>query len=689
MGALSGLERLLQSQRGDLFPWVPVLFGCGILGFFSLKHDPTQTELCLIAASAALACVVLAIRRGHGLSAFAAMAVFVGVAGFGAAQLRASLVAAPVLEFRLYGAVEGRVVGTDRSVRDRLRVTLDQLRIDRLAPQDTPARVRISLADGVSAPAIGARVMTTAHLMPPQGPVEPRGFDFRRHAWFQKLGAVGYTRVPVLLVEEPGGDLAIARMRAALSGAIRSRMAPETAGFAAAITTGERADIPQAELDALRASNLAHLLAISGLHMGLLAGVVFGGIRLGFALMPPVAMRLPVKKLAALVALAAAASYLLISGGQVACTRAFVMVAVMLCAVVLDRRALSLRAVALAALLILALRPESLLDPGFQMSFAATTALIAVFSALQAWQLPPSLWWARGAVGVVLSSVVAGIATAPFAAAHFNQLSQFGLLANVLAVPVMGLLVVPSAVLALCLAPIGGGWIGLWGMDLGIRWILWVAGWVAGMDGAVRPVVMPPPSVLGLIAFGGIMLAVWRGSFRWSGTIAICAGLLIWSQASRPVVLISPEGGLVGVRTEQGRALSRSRGQGFAASRWAENDGTLLTQEEAAALWPDPAVLPDWGYSLKGRHAVLALPDGVWLIHVMGKAAHAAPIPCVPDIIVVSDRADKLPLTGGCRVMDAVTLRKTGSLALLADGRWLTAREVAGDRAWTLRDQGE
>jgi competence protein ComEC len=141
--------------------------------------------------------------------------------------------------------------------------------------------------------------------------------------------------------------------------------------------------------------------------------------------------------------------------------------------------------------------------------------------------------------------------------------------------------------------------------------------------------------------------------------------------------------------TEQGRALSRSRGQGFAASRWAENDGTLLTQEDAAALWPDPAVLPEWGYSLKGRHAVVALPDGAWLIHVMGKAAHAAPIPCVPDIIVVSDRGDKLPLTGGCRVMDAVTLRKTGSLALLADGRWLTAREVAGDRAWTLRDQGE
>ncbi|MCE8459442.1 ComEC/Rec2 family competence protein, partial [Rhodovulum sulfidophilum] len=216
-------------------------------------------------------------------------------------------------------------------------------------------------------------------------------------------------------------------------------------------------------IQALRDSNLAHLLAISGLHMGLLTGVIFAALRFALALWPRLALRLPVKKIAAAGALAVGAVYLALSGGNVATERAFIMVAAVLGAVMADRRALTLRAVALAALIVLVLTPESLTQAGFQMSFAATTALIAVFAALR--DRPEGGWrpprWAQGVLAVVISSAVAGAATAPFGAAHFNQVSQFGLLANLASVPLMGLLVMPAAVAAACLAPFGLAGLGL------------------------------------------------------------------------------------------------------------------------------------------------------------------------------------------------------------------------------------
>ena len=194
----------------------------------------------------------------------------------------------------------------------------------------------------------------------------------------------------------------------------------EVGAFAAAIMSGDRSGMSQVTLANLRSSNLAHLLAISGLHMGLLTGFVFAVLRVAMVLIPSVGLRWPVKKIAAFGALLAAGGYLALSGGNVATERAFTMVAVMLVAIMLGRPALTLRAVAMVAIVILVLQPESITGPGFQMSFAATTALVFVFKYLRYanWQHWPR--WTRGAVSLVISSFVAGLATAPFAAAHFN-----------------------------------------------------------------------------------------------------------------------------------------------------------------------------------------------------------------------------------------------------------------------------
>lgn len=303
-------------QRGHLFPWVPVCLGFGVAIYFALKFEPTPwAYVGLVAGCAVAALLAWWLRAGFGplLLALALVAAGVCLAG-----LRAHSFDAPVLGWRYYGPVEGRIVGIDRSGSDAVRLTLDQVRLDDVAPSKTPERVRVSLhgQQGFISARPGLRVMMTAHLSPPGGPVEPGGFDFQRHAWFLRLGAVGYTRTPVLTAAPPGDGQWMFKARMALSARVQAVLPGETGGFAAAIMTGDRSGIGQDTLRALRVSNLAHLLAISGLHMGLLAGFVFAAFRLSFAAVPAVGLRVPAKKLSALMALPVAAVYLGLSGGE-------------------------------------------------------------------------------------------------------------------------------------------------------------------------------------------------------------------------------------------------------------------------------------------------------------------------------------------------------------------------------------
>lgn len=673
-GALSTIGQALLGQRGYLFSWAPVAMACGIALYFGLRVEPPVWLLwtCAVLSLAGLAQRV----AGPYLGPLLAGAALVSL-GFALAGWRAHQVAGPVLDFRYYGAVEGRIVATDRSASDAVRLTLDRVVLERMAPAETPRRVRVSMHGDQRwlTPEPGATVMLTGHLSPPGGAVEPGGFDFRRHSWFLGLGAVGYTRNPVLLLEPPGEGLWIAKARMWLSARVQAALPGEAGAFAAAIMTGDRAGMGQDTLQALRDSNLAHLLAISGLHMGLLAGFVFAALRLGLLLHPVSRHRWPVKKLAAGGALAAAAGYLALSGGNVATERAFIMAAAALCATMLDRRAISLRSVAIAALVVLTLRPEALLGPGFQMSFAATTALVAVFerfSQMQRTRRMPR--WLAPVVSVVVSSAVAGAATGPVGMAHFNQMAQYGLLANLISVPVMGILVVPMAVVSALLMPFGLDWIALTVMALGLDWILGVAHTVAGWEGATRPVVAPMPWVLPLLAIGGLILCLWRGRGRLAGLAPMAAAALLWVQSERPAVLIADSGTLVGVMTESGRALSRERGSGFIAGIWLENDGLGGTQESAAALWPGARA---------DRLAEARVAD-LSILHVQGKRAAATVAHCGTAQVIVS--SEDIAPRGSCAVFDPSRLRDSGSVAIWQepDGpRIVTDAELSGNRLWS------
>lgn len=700
--ALAGwLIAVQQGQRGALMPWAPVALGLGVALHLGLPVSPGPLALAAAGLGVVLG-VALALwrREGMGPLGIALALVCLGVL---ATEYRVMQVSGPVLEFRYYGPIEGRVVAIDRSGSDTLRMTLAEVRLDDVAPARTPRRVRVSLhGDAALTPPVpGAVVMLTGHLTAPAGPAEPGGFDFQWHAHFLSLGAVGYARTPVvMLTPRDPSALSMFALRMAISAEIQARIPGQAGAFASAVLTGDRSALNEATTASMRDTNIAHILSISGLHMVLLTGFVYSAARLVLALIPPLALRYPIRKWAAVLALAAGGFYLALSGGGVPTERAFIQVAVMFAAVLIDRRAITLRSVAMAGVIVLLYRPETLFSPGFQMSFAATAALVGAFAALREAQwLKRWPGWAKATLSLVASSVVAGAATAPYAAAHFNQMSTYGLLANLLTVPVMGSLIMPAAVVAAILWPLGLSgpvWVV---MGWGLTWTLWVAGEIAAWPGAVRLIGDPPGWALAAVSLGGLFVLLWQGRARWLGVLPCLAAVLFWTSAPRPVLLVSDSGGLVGLLSAEGaRALSRDRGNGFVAEIWLENDGD-------PALQPAAAARVGWGPHGAGAQAGIegwtiwhgagrgALQDAVAAcashdIVVLSEPAPEALLPVVADVQAALSAARSVALArrDPCIVFDADLLARTGALSLTPQGDAITvttARMVQGDRPWS------
>lgn len=688
--AAGAWARLAERERRRAPLWAPAFLGLGIWIYFSLLAEPDAWAVAAcVALPAAIVPVLMMGRRIPGTTALppvaAALLVAAGLvaAGFAAASMRAGAVAAPVLAERMEATVQGRVAEITRSHTDRRRVELRDVVIYGLSPGETPQRVRVTLLEGAFARkvSLGERIEVFAQLGPPEGPVEPGGFDFRRHAWFESLGAIGFALGPLVAahpdvaeLSAPGPwsldrlGLAVERLRGRLTDGILAALPGREGAFAAAILTGSREEVRGEDLQALRDSNLAHLLAISGLHMGLLAGIAFWAARFALACWPWLAVRVPTKKVAAGAALAAAAAYLALSGASVATQRAFVMAAAALIAIMVDRPAISLRALAAAALVILLIRPESLMDAGFQMSFAATAALVA------AWELARDRRWLRPthgssrgrrlllwAGGLLLTSLVAGAATAPFAAAHFNRMTTWGLPANLLAAPVMAFWVAPMGALSAALAPLGLHQLPLTAMGWGVGVILDIARFFAELPLAVRPVSSPPPLALPMLALGGLWLVIWASRLRLLGLAAMLAAAALWIPGGeRPELLIAPRAAAMGVLGEQGRAVDRARGAGYAIDTWLANDGDPVPQAVAAAR-------P--GIDRQPRRAEARLANG-WSVVVLGGLVTPEGLraECAARTVVVAAAARPgAAAPGPCVTLDGEALRSLGAVSIAPD----------------------
>ncbi|PIR34419.1 MAG: hypothetical protein COV36_00920 [Alphaproteobacteria bacterium CG11_big_fil_rev_8_21_14_0_20_44_7] len=558
--------------------WIPVIFACGIIAYFSLKYEPS---IALVAGLLTKAFIIYAILRWKlPKLRLVGGCLIIAALGFATAKFHAEnsnivKITEDTGKITLSGNVEE--ISFSKGFP---RYTLTNLRIDEMPAEKIPEKIRLSVRTRIKGDIRpGDRVITDAVLLPPPSPVIPGGYDFARSAYFDRLGATGYAVKTLVRLKDGHEEHYLDGLRHNITQKIKQDVEGDDGAIAAALITGDRSAIPEKIMEDMRLSGLAHLLAISGLHLTLVAGVFFFSIRSLLALNYKLSERYSIKKISAIAAIFGALAYLLLSGMSVSAQRAFLMVSLVLLAVAVDRAATPMRSVAFAALIILIILPESIMMPGFQMSFMAVLCLISMYEVLtkRFYRFLPSqaqsprnrilrtlIIWPLSAM---LTSLLAGTATAPFAAYHFNRFAAYSLLANIFAVPMVTFIVMPAGVLAMILMPFGLEEIGLYIMGRGIEVILFIANKIAAIPGSSVSISQFSSFSLCLISFGMIWLFIWQKAWRLIGVVFIAGGLILAANVEKPDVIIAENGKLYALAID-GKLHFSNRRKSFKSDEW-------------------------------------------------------------------------------------------------------------------------
>jgi competence protein ComEC len=690
-GARAWILDQLDAERSRWMLWLPVALGLGIAIYFELPSEPA---LWLGPVLAAAALVLVFFAPAGSLARAVAIGLVAAAVGFALIAWRTASVAAPTLSRPLFNInVEGRLADIQR-LPEGVRVVLEAVRLkgNGVPPIEmTPIKVRVSLSKGAPPLHVGDRILVLANISPPAGPAAPGAFDFQRVAWYQKLGAVGYALAPAAVIApgKPDGFVrAIDALRADVVGRIMKALPGPEGGVVAALLAGEQTAVDKDIAQAMRDSGLAHILSISGLHIVFVVALVMGLVRYGIALVPPLALRVDAKKIAAVLALMAALFYTALAGAPVPAQRACAMAGFALLAILLDRTALSLRLVAWSAVIVLAVAPESLTGASFQMSFAAVVALIAAWEAAAGWRRRLHeradrarhrwLWRLSAAIAASLATtLIASIATGAFAAYHFNRLSLLGVVANLLGVPLTGFWIMPWGLVAMLLMPLGLERFGLVPMGWGVEGLNAIARYVGNWPDAATLVPSMPGASLWLVTVGGLWFCLWRHRWRLAGLPVVAIGLLL-GPSPAPDLLMSDDGRVLGLRDEKGVVhVASSRTDRFVADTWARRSG-----QDGAKRWLASA--DEEAAGLGCRTGLCRWRKGPWRVALVSDDRRLAEACANADIVLSTVDAQ-----GRCRgprlVIDRRDAWRDGAQALWLDEQGVrreTSNARRGDRPW-------
>jgi competence protein ComEC len=677
---------VVEAGPGRLVPWLAIAFGVGIAVYFSADREPAPWAAMLLFAAAVTAAILCRRRTIAFPLALGAAAV---AAGLATATIKRAIIAHPVLSapawnVDLAGFVEMR---EERERSDRVMVRVERMSGPRL--EEKLERVRVSVRKG-SAPAVGTFIEFKARLSPPLEPLRPGGYDFARDMYFRGIGASGFVLGQIRTAAAPQAPplrlryaMAVDAIREAIDKRIRAVLPGDSGAIASAVITGKRDAISTPVNEAMYVSGLAHVLSISGYHMAVVAGIMFFAVRALFALMPAFANRHPIKKWAALAALAAAAFYLLLSGAEVATQRSFIMISIVLIGIMVDRPTLTFRTLTVAAFGVLLLAPEAIAHPSFQMSFAATLALVAGYQHGLPWMsrggdsplaVKIALWGGREIVGLLLVSLFAGTATIPYIAYHFHRISPYGVFANLVAMPVVSAWIMPAGILGLTAMPLGhdGFWWQL--MGHGIDWMVAVALWVSSFPGAVGRMAAFDTAPLLVCSAGLVVLCLLKTPLRLIGALLIGVAIVLMVRAPQPDVLVAGDGSAFAVRGADGRfAVVRTGNDTFAVREWLAADADTRSPK-------DPAL--DSGIMCDAAGCVGRLRDGSLV--AIAKTLEAFEEDCRRAALVISAR--DTPPSCAASVVDRAIWRRYGAMALrrIGDRFEITSARPAGhERPWT------
>lgn len=678
----------LQADRW--FLWSPVAFGAGCAVYLGADREPGWAlGLCLAIALVVAAGASRRIARHRGLVILLTLCAF-AACGFVTGKVRTAIVAGPIAPSLGVVTVTGWIVDVASPGVSGARVIIAPTAISGLSPDEIPRRIRLTLRGAPSPP--GSAIRLRALVNPPPPPASPGAYDFARNAWFDGIGGVGVglTEQSFIRLDPPDWRL---RMRMAINTArwrlaerIATKMSDGAAGLGAAMVTGHEAWVTTETEDTLRDAGLAHIVSISGLHMAIVGGFAFFLARTVVAATPWLALRVSGKKVAAAFGIMAVVIYLVVSGAPPAAERAAITACVAFGAILADRRAISLHALALAALAVLIWQPEAVGEAGFQMSFAATAALVAM---AEQWPkraheintpwpirlVQNAFLWLRISLAV---SLVAGLATGPFAIQHFNRVSFYGLPANLLTEPLSAFVIMPFLALGAVFETVGTGGVFLAVASLGIDLMNTAAAWFAGLPHAAF-LVSSAPAVALPVAFVGILwLCLIRGWLRLIGLPAALA-ISLCPRPEPPLLWIAPDGAAAAIRSGDHAVLMRPGTKLFAAELWARRHGLALPEDGVAA---QAGVFACTSQGCRATYAGYPRLSAWWTVR-KPKPEVLEALCANSDILVMKATLELPPACARTKILRPAHFMAGGSAEIYKDGRIVWAQPLRGDRPWT------
>lgn len=677
-------RRIVREPVG-LVLWMPPAFGLGVGLYFLLRFEPPSSVGWLMLTAS----LILAIGLLRSPWRWLALLLCAAALGFTLAQMRTADLSTPMLERPVERTGLTGTVERIEHLPEGVRILLTDITFERPSrlrwSNEAPPRIRLRLTKRSETPAVGSRIELLANLYPFSGPVAPGAYDFRRDAFFKQIGATGYAISRPTMVEMAPVDAAGVRLEAlreAISARIAARLDGDIAAIAQALLTGEQTAISEEALVPFRNSGLSHIFSISGLHIGLATGIVFFTVRFLLALFPSIALRFNIKRAAAIAALLAAWAYTALVGFPIPAQRSAVMASLALLAICFDRDPFSLRVIALAAMAVLLFTPEALLNPSFHLSFAAVLGLIAGWKALEpifALEHAGHSLLRRFLFSIVrtfLSSLIASVATLPFLIYHFHTAQFYAALANALALPLMGAIVMPATVATYFALPLGLDAVTLAILGQGLEWLLWIAETVAGLPGASLPMAPLSLGVLIAVTLLGLFLCIGPPRWRligWAAVPLLVIGLLIYRP---PLLLVAEDGEAVALRTgDDVMLMLHGKPKSFRAEQW---QGVLMA--ERVEIPADGSVA-----GLRCDSLGCILVDGGTTIAVsLNREALAEDCQQAALVIAPTLRARRCEAS---LVIDRDRLRAGGAHALWQTDTGFRIETVAartGQRPWTI-----
>lgn len=586
----SAVHGALEHRR--FFVLSPFLLIAGLIAYRLVPGNPQPVALITIGCLLAVL-VVTAWRRINVLRTAVAALLF--WCGFSLLALHGQLFGTEMLGRPIFGTYLVHIDKVLNSGDGQQRIIVSDIVALEDSDEVPMRRARLFLRN--MAPVMpGDRLRGRIRFAPVPGPVVAGGFDSQFHGYFDGVGAFGNTlgTAEILAATNTNSPQRIIDgVRHAIGARIDLVLAPPLRGIARALTIGDQSQISDETRATMASAGLAHVLAISGLHLSLVAGGVFFLVRMGLAAFPLFTQRIAIKKLAAIIGTFAGWGYLLLSGGSVSAIRATIMLTLIFGAMLFGRRALTMRNVVLAALLVIATAPASIFRPSFQLSFAAVAALVGIYEmnrrrdAFQSGFPGFIVRILRFFGGMALTSLVAGAATALFAAYHFQQTAPLGVAGNLMALPLVGFVVLPAAAFAVLAMPLGMEAPFLKILGWGIERIISIAEIVslASTNISASPLLTPFALIIGfaILAWFSFFQNRWRFALLLPGLI----GLLLFGFDRAPDIIIADSTQAVAVRTNEGMMLIAGRTNTFATNAWEQTFGAEIVSRSTATLCDD------------------------------------------------------------------------------------------------------